>query len=340
MNAGGDIREDRFIVGREREILQAVEQLRRGRNVLFTGEKGMGKTRIMNDVMEKIGNMIQNGRPSEAVRAGGPARPSKSVRAGGEDCESMYVWRCGPMGDMLREICARLHRHEELRTDALGEVDANDWGTIKKKLTGLGTAGVQNMIIDSLAGSKRHIIFFDSLDRMTAAYQPFMERILAHATVCAGVVNPQRKFAKIWASFSKIQLLPLSDEDATRLINHLLDTYSIHLIDRRMYVRQLIKAANGNPFHIKTMLWHGSLERRLGEEEIRALQRVEQGELLNMGPAYIFGASAFTLYKIFSMGTDRDEFYVYFSALGFLVYMTFRVFRNFFLFRPQRFREQ
>ncbi len=49
------------------------------------------------------------------------------------------------MGDLLREICARLHRQEELRTDALGEVDAKDWGTIKKKLTGLGTAGVFNV---------------------------------------------------------------------------------------------------------------------------------------------------------------------------------------------------
>jgi hypothetical protein len=33
---------------------------------------------------------------------------------------------------------------------------------------------------------------------------------------------------------------------------------------------------------------------------------------------------------------DNSEFYVYFSALGFLVYLTFRVFRSFFLFRSQR----
>ena len=35
---------------------------------------------------------------------------------------------------------------------------------------------------------------------------------------------------------------------------------------------------------------------------------------------------------------DNREFYIYFSALGFLMYLTFRVFRNFFLFRPQRYR--
>jgi hypothetical protein len=44
----------------------------------------------------------------------------------------------------------------------------------------------------------------------------------------------------------------------------------------------------------------------------------------------------FTLFKIFSLGTNNPEFYIYFSALGFLVYLTFRIFRTFFLFRPHR----
>lgn len=72
------------------------------------------------------------------------------------------------------------------------------------------------------------------------------------------------------------------------------------------------------------------------EAGMRELQQVEEGELMNMGPAYIFLASVFPLFKIFSIGTDNSEFYVYFSAMGFLVYLTFRVFRTFFLFRPQR----
>jgi hypothetical protein len=70
---------------------------------------------------------------------------------------------------------------------------------------------------------------------------------------------------------------------------------------------------------------------------VRELGRVEEGEYFNMGPVYIYGASVFTLFKIFSIGLDNTDFYIYFSALGFLVYLTFRVFRNFFLFRPQKY---
>lgn len=35
-----------------------------------------------------------------------------------------------------------------------------------------------------------------------------------------------------------------------------------------------------------------------------------------------------------SRGMDDSDFYIYFSALSFLVYLTFRAFRTFFLFRP------
>ena len=73
-----------------------------------------------------------------------------------------------------------------------------------------------------------------------------------------------------------------------------------------------------------------------GLQGIRGVRQVEEGELFNMGPVYILAAGALTLSKIFSFGTDNREFYIYFSSLGFLVYLLFRVFRTFFLFRPRR----
>jgi hypothetical protein len=85
------------------------------------------------------------------------------------------------------------------------------------------------------------------------------------------------------------------------------------------------------------MLWHGSRERNVNAEEIRKLRRTEEGDFFNMGPVYIFSAGIFTIFRIFSLGTDNKEFYIYFSALGVLVYLTFRIFRAFFLFRPQKY---
>jgi len=110
----------------------------------------------------------------------------------------------------------------------------------------------------------------------------------------------------------------------------------LHVIDPALYRREILKSANGNPFHIRNMLWHGSREKYVDAEEIRKLRQVDEGHYFNMGPIYIFGAAMFTLFKIFSIGSDNREFYIYFSALGFLAYLVFRVFRAFFLFRPQK----
>jgi len=109
------------------------------------------------------------------------------------------------------------------------------------------------------------------------------------------------------------------------------------VIDPELYRREILKASNGNPFHIKNMLWHGSREKYIDSDEIRKLRQVDEGHYFNMGPIYIFSVAIFTLFKIFSIGMDNKEFYIYFSALGFLAYMVFRVFRSFFLFRPQKY---
>jgi hypothetical protein len=115
-----------------------------------------------------------------------------------------------------------------------------------------------------------------------------------------------------------------------------MERYRVRTIDPELFVREVLKTADGNPHRIRSLVWHGSRQPSLDREAIRKFRREEEGELFNMGPIYIFGASVFTLYKIFSIGLDNRESYIYFSALGFLVYFAFRVFRNFFIFRPQR----
>ncbi len=197
----------------------------------------------------------------------------------------------------------------------------------------------RRIIIESVQGAALPYLFFlDTLDRISPSHQMLIEKLLAVSVICAAVVQEKESIhlKKVWSSFTRIDIQPLSEDASLRLIRYYLEEYHIAVSDQRLYEREILKAAAGNPFHIKNMIWHGSRERRVTQDEIRRLRRIEEGEYFNMGPVYIFAASMFTMLKIFSLGTDNREFYIYFSALGFLVYMVFRVFRAFFLFRPQR----
>jgi hypothetical protein len=318
---------DPLFLGREEEIRQVVTNLRLGRHTLVLGERGMGKTAVVVRALSIL--------EGEEETASPPDLFAETARRRGR---TITVLRAVPLGDCLKEIAEQLwHGKELLLPQPLADV--RDWDAIRKWLTGRGSAGQQAVVCESLRavpGTCR--VVFRTLDRISPGHQTFLESMLLVAVVCAEAARPRENycFKRIWSSFTRVELKALPDAICRQMIITLMDQYGIQVADKELYVREVLKSANGNPFQIRNILWHGARQRRLGHQEIRSLRRTEEGEYFNMGPIYIFGASVFTLFKIFSLGMDNREFYIYFSALGFLVYLTFRVFRNFFLFRPQK----
>ncbi len=333
-----DLRNDTTFFGRTTELYQLVKNLQLGRHTLILGPKGIGKSRIMMEAMAILSGKTRRIDFSANVITQVTGQLGVRVRPG--QYKMMFIEHSAPLGDCLNEMCENLYRTDDLRF-GFSKEEAHDWPSAKKKLRGLGSVKLQDLIIDSLAAASRpHLIFFDSLDRISPTHQMFIERVFTVSVVCAGVVQLKQTFhfRKIWSSFNQIELEPLPETVCSQLIYHFLENYPIRVIDGELYKREILKSANGNPFHIKNMIWHGSREKFVSTEEIRKLRQTEQGEYFNMGPIYIFLVSIFTLFKIFSLGTDNREFYIYFSALGFMAYLVFRVFRTFFLFRPQKYR--
>lgn len=332
-----DIRLDTMLIGRTEELYQLVHNLQRGRHTLLVGPKGIGKTRLMAEARDIL--MGSTRRIEFAPRVSTGLTGELGFRLTPARHKIIQVIHPAPLGDFLKEVIEQLHRNDDLLLDANTRAQG-DWPTVKKQLTGVGSIGLQEVVFRSLkAAESPYMLFVDTFDRITPTHYVFIEQILTLSIICGSVVHLKEvfHFKKIWSSFSKIELGPLPESDCTQLIYHCLERYSIRVIDPELYLREILKSANGNPFHIKNMLWHGSRERHINTEEIRKLRRNEEGEFFNMGPVYIFGVSVFTLFKLFSLGTDNREFYIYFSALGFLALLAFRVFRGFFLFRPQKY---
>jgi hypothetical protein len=112
--------------------------------------------------------------------------------------------------------------------------------------------------------------------------------------------------------------------------------YPVNVVDPVMCRKEILSSAGGNPFHIKNLLYRAVTQKTLGRREIRDFRAVEEGPFFNMGPLYMIGAGILTAVKFFSVGAEKREHYIYYSAIGFMLYLTFRVFRSFFVFRPQR----
>lgn len=333
----GDLRQDTVFVGRSDELYQLVKNLERGRHSLIVGEKGIGKSRLMTEA-----RWILSGRKRRIDFSGSilTRYHGRLLRRIDPGCyKILSIEHTSPFSDCLKEMAEGLFYLGDLVLETVEE--EGDWRAFEKSLRGTGRIRLQAAILEGISRSgKPYLIFFDSLDRLSVSYLGFVEALLTVAVVCTAVVQIRENcfFRRIWASFAKIELGPLPRPVCVRLMDYFFRNYRFRLADTEFYSTEILKAANGNPFHIRNMLWHGSREKYIDAEEIRKLQRIDEGQYFNMGPLYIFGIAMFTLFKIFSIGTGNREFYIYFSALGFLAYLVFRVFRAFFLFRPQRYR--
>jgi hypothetical protein len=332
-----DLRQDTIFFDRTEELYQLVKNLQRGRHTLIIGEKGIGKSRLMLEAKWLLTGRIKRIEFSSALIA--RLHGHLGIRLQSDQYKILYIEHSSPMGDCLKEMTEGLFYNRDLPVE-LAENAPSDWPSAKKALSGLGNLKVQSLIFEGISRStKPYLLFFDSLDRISPTQQKFIETLLNLTVVCAAVMQVKENvvFKRIWASFTRIKLEPLPETVCAQIIDHFVDRYHLHVIDPELYRREILKASNGNPFHIKNMLWHGKQERFVSGEEIRKIRQVDEGNYFNMGPIYIFGVAIFTLFKIFSIGMDNREFYIYFSALGFIAYLIFRVFRTFFLFRPQKY---
>jgi hypothetical protein len=319
-----DIRQDQAFFGREKELLRVLKNLNEGRHTLLVGQYGIGKSRLMQEARA----LLTGAKYRVEFRAASCSVPRERV---------LTVSSPAPLGDCLREIAGGLHRNRDLRMEP--GVERKDWAALKKQFTQLGLQGMQSEVLKSFARSgKKYILFVTNLDRLSVPGLQFFQSLLRITVVCGSsmATKDTEAFRCFWASFERIPLDRLPDHVALQFISHLMKHYPVNVVDPMMCRKEILSSSDGNPFHIKNLLHRAATRKTLRSGDIREFRAVEEGPFFNMGPLYMIGAGVLTAVKFFSVGAEKREHYIYFSAIGFMLYLTFRVFRSFFVFRPQR----
>ncbi len=302
-----DLRLDPFFVGRSAEINQIITNLLQNRHTLITGDRGIGKTRLMQEVISAFDGTVHR-----------IDMPTAHLPT--DKYAMIFIDSPAPLSKLIKRLSSELIRLQQLKP-----VKA-------MKETELAQAAVDSMV----TSGRMHILFIDNLDTVTPSHRIVLEMLLQAAVICGASqsIKQQPILKRIFDSFTPVPLHSLSTDDAAGLIDYFVEQYKIRTLDRSLFRNQIAKASQGNPFRIKTLLHAAVTKRFLGSADIRDIVHSSNDlDYFNMGPLYALGLAIFSLSKILSIGASNKEFYILMSSLGFLAYL---VFRSFFTLKPRK----
>ncbi|MCL4540145.1 MAG: hypothetical protein M1378_11220, partial [Bacteroidetes bacterium] len=188
--------------------------------------------------------------------------------------------------------------------------------------------------------TKNYRFFIDNLDSITPGLIDFLTELLKATTVIATAtqLRNEQKLKPLYASFDKIELEELENNISRDMITHLIDKYVEHSPDseRAFLINEVARSSKGNPNLIKSMITQVHAEKFVTDSDIKDLRKHEDFEFINLGPVFAFFLGLITVIKILQIGLQNREAYILLSIFSFLAYLTIRIFRYFFLFRPQR----
>jgi len=352
---------DKTYFGRVSELKTLVANILLGKHTLVVGKKGIGKTTLIEEAAAIVKGSIHHIELSPANLA----REFNDVRIAHRMKESWSFY--APLGDntapdhyapikmifvdftdnksnVMQEIIQQIYNFNDIQdADELFEFttieDADDLTFTQTKLKVKALPLLKDQMLKSIV-TKNYRFFIDNLDSITPALIDFLTELLKATTVIATAtqLRNEQKLKPLYASFDKIELEELNRNISREMITYLVDRYVEHSPDseREFLINEVARSSKGNPNLIKSMISQAHAEKFVTDNDIKDLRKHEDLEFINLGPAFSFLLGLITVVKILQIGLQNREAYILLSIFSFLAYLTIRVFRYFFLFRPQR----
>jgi energy-coupling factor transporter ATP-binding protein EcfA2 len=327
---------DNAFFGRETELKKIIFNALVGKNTLIIGKKGIGKTSLLEQAINIISGTTHKIEFSPTVleKNFNDVRISQRLRQAWErKIKTLKIDLTKTKSTLFTEIIQTLYSNRDLE-DPENAVEITPDGSISIK-----TKSAQSVIIKSIKG-KDYIIFIDDLDLASAQLAEFILDLAQASTIIATTseLKNDKRLKHIYAMFEKINLEELPKETAIKLINYLIDKHLSHLKgDKREFLKnEVLHISKGNPNLIKATLSQAIAKKHIQDDDIRELRKQEELEYINLGPFFAFLIGSITIVKILQIGLENRETYILLSIFSFLAYLILRIFRYFFLFRPQR----
>lgn len=290
--AHGDEREDTSsahtrpvpFVGRG-EILDTVKQhLLKGQHVCLYGDRGIGKTAIIEEVVR----WLREEKPGLRI---------------------IHVADEMTFKNLLVHLAKELHelglfRHPLISPD---EMETVEWPQISKRTRALTLHELGSAVVTSLRG-EGVLLVIDSVNKVKPTDQAWLQDIIKNAVCVVATRDKDEKNLKpLLARFELVKVPPLSRAEGYEMMDALLAEHPVPSTDPKHYRKAVWDASKGYPNAIRDLIWKGSLEKYVDKEHIRGLAHDAGVKGFSIAPGILILVAAFSIWRYVARGVgDQD----------------------------------
>ena len=295
------------LIGRDDLIENIAREARKGRNLLLTGRAGIGKSTVLEAVIDRL-----------IVR---------------RDLVILHVNEHQAKGQFL-EIARGLLESGLLKPSAL-ELDEGldaldpatiEWARIKRAVNRLSIRDLTAAIVPALhAQQGRVLIAVDDLTAVTPTLVAFWLAVLDAAQLVACASEKRKNVARLWWKLAEIEVPPLAADRAREIAQTYLRETGMLVESPALYLAHVVQQANGNPQALADLLADSAKERVVDKQKIREMKHAAGVRYLDFTPVMIVALASIVGARYLAIGTGDTELYVFAGMLAAVV-ISIRVF--------------
>lgn len=319
------------LIGRENLVEKAAQEVRKGRHVILTGKVGVGKSSVLDAILERLERRREERAPVDMESDDPPPAPNPHrqrrtqtvIHIADHQPKAQFIGIARKLlaAGLLDPITLELpEQYQDLPPEQI------PWAKIRRQVSRLSMRDLTAAIIPALHDHHgKVIIAVDDLTSVTPTLVAFWLAVFDAAQVIGCASAKKANLAKIWWKMTEIEIPPLTPEATREIVQTYITRQGMLIESPGLFIGHIVKQSGGNPQAIADMLEDSSKERLVNKQRIREMRHAAGVRYFDFTPVMIVALASVVGARYLAIGTGDTELYIFAGMLAAVV-ISVRVF--------------
>ncbi|MCP5127455.1 MAG: ATP-binding protein [Gammaproteobacteria bacterium] len=328
------------LIGREALVDKALKEIKKGRHLLLTGAVGVGKSAVLETLLERLERRRAERMPVDAEADDWPhdaetgdaqnqhghertRRTQTVIHIADHQPKAQFV-------DIARKLLAvglldsgALELPEEYR---YLPPELIEWSRIRRQVNRLSMRDLTAAIIPALHDHHgKVLIAVDDFTSLTPTLVAFWLAVFEVAQVIGCARQKKANVSKLWWKMTEIPIPPLTPDATREIVQAYIARQGMLIESPGLFVGHIVKQSGGNPQAIADMLDDSAKERLVDKRKIRDMRHAAGVRYVDFTPVMIIALASVVGARYLAIGTGDTELYIFAGMLAAVV-ISVRVF--------------